>query len=316
MSWTSIPLEFAAAPLTVILGAYALLAVLLHVCQRRLIYRPDPRRRSPEDAGLAGVETLAIETPDGETVLAWYAGAEPGRPTILYFHGNRGWVELRAERMAEFKSRGFGVMMPSYRGYGGSSGRPSELSNVDDAKTAYGELLARGVKPSNIVVFGESLGTGIATQLATQRPIAGLVLDSPYTSMTDVGALRYPWLPVSWLLVDRYETLRHIPGVKAPVLVLHGANDRLIPAVMGRAVHAAAPDPKALAIFDGAGHLDHSDQGSFYVVADFIEELPKLAEQAPSRVNVARPAVVADADPGTERKRPEAVPQAFVVAKV
>lgn len=316
MTWTSIPLELAVAPLVVVLGVYALLAALLYVCQRRLIYRPDPRRRSPEDAGLAGVETLAIETPDGETVLAWFAGAEPGRPTILYFHGNRGWVELRAERMAELKSRGFGVMMPSYRGYGGSSGRPSETSNVADAKAVYGELLARGVKPSNIVVFGESLGTGIATQLATQRPIAGLILDSPYTSMSDVGALRYPWLPVSWLLVDRYETLRHIARIKAPVLVLHGAADRLIPAKMGRAVHAAAPDPKALAIFDGAGHLDHADQGSFDVVDDFIEELPKLFEHAALLANVASPAVAAGTDPGTERKRPEAVPQAFVVAKV
>lgn len=291
--------------------AYLLLALAIVLLQRKLIYRPDVRRTTPEASGFAGVDEWTIDTPDGASLVAWYAHPEPGRPTVLYFHGNAGWIELRNDRLAELKSRGFGVLMPCYRGYGGSTGRPSESANIADAKIVFGCLLARGCRPSNIIIFGESLGTGIAVQLAASRPCAGVVLDSPYTSMIDIARLRYPWLPVSWLLQDRYETLTHLPGVRAPTLVIHGGADKLVPVSMGRAVHRAAAEPKALAVFAHAGHLNHLAAGSFSLVSAWIDTLP-----ATPRASEPRP--LAKAVPALARTatRPEAVPQAYVVSKV
>ncbi|MBX9925284.1 MAG: alpha/beta hydrolase [Hyphomicrobiaceae bacterium] len=290
---------------------YLLLALAIVLLQRKLIYRPDQRFVTPEGRGAAGVETWTLDTPDGETIVAWYVAAEPGQPTVLYFHGNRGWIELRDERLAELKSRGIGVLMPSYRSYGGSTGRPTEAANIADAKLAFGALLARGIGPDNIVIFGESLGTGIAVQLATLRPAAALILDSPYTSMVEVARLRYPWLPVGALMRDRYESLRHLRAVTAPILVLHGGADRLVPVCMGQAVFTAAPEPKSLLVFEGAGHLDHASAGSFDAIAAFIGGLPQMTS-----TGWVRPAAWMDLGRSLKAKRPEAVPQAYVVAKV
>ena len=260
-------------------AGYLLLAALVTMFQRRLIYNPDPRRTSPGLCGLPTVREVTIEPPDGERLAAWYAPAAPGRPTVLYFHGNAGWIELRADRMADLSARGLGVLMPSYRGFGGSSGFPSEAANVADARAVYDWLRLQDVAPADIVLFGESLGTGIATQLAGAKISAGLVLDSPYTSMAELGARDYPWLPVRHLLWDKYETIRHIRRVTEPVLVIHGESDRRVPASMGHTVHAAAIGLKQIVTYPGAGHLDHRRFGSFDDVARWIAALP--ARQRP-----------------------------------
>lgn len=271
MSWFDIGTTF----LTGIAAGYLVLAALVTICQRRLIYNPDPRRTTPTGSGLSGVSVSTIPTPDGAEIVAWYAPPAPGHPTILYFHGNAGWIELRADRMADLMRRGVGVLMPSYRGYGGSSGKPSEAANVADAQLAYDWLREQGTGPREIILFGESLGTGVATQLAVNRVCGGLVLDSPYTSMADLGARDYPWLPVRSLLWDRYETARHIKGVRAPVLVIHGADDTLVPARMGQAVYEAANGPKQIVIYPGATHLDHRRLGSFDDLARWVMTLPE-----------------------------------------
>ena len=255
-------------------GGYVLLAALVTAYQRQLIYRPDTRRATPAGCGLSGVTVAAIPTPDGAELVAWFAPAAPGRPTILYFHGNAGWIELRADRMADLTRRGFGVLMPSYRGYGGSSGKPSELANVADAQLVYDWLREQGIAARDIIVFGESLGTGVAAQLAASRVAAGLVLDSPYTSMADLGANDYPWLPVRYLLWDKYETARHIRLVRTPLLVIHGEADIRVPAAMGQAVYEAANSPKQIVVYPGAAHLDHRRLGSFDDVARWVMALP------------------------------------------
>ena len=267
-------------------AGYLLLAALVTVFQRRLIYNPDRRRTSPEHCGLAGVREVSVATHDSERLVAWYAAAAPGRPTILYFHGNAGWIELRADRMMDLKRRGFGVLMPFYRGYGGSTGSSSEPANIADARTVYDWLSAQGVGPADIVLFGESLGTGIATQLAGARVSAGLVLDSPYTSMADLGARDYPWLPVRYLLWDKYETVRHIKRVSEPVLVIHGEADARVPVSMGRAAYAAAVGLKQIITYPGAGHLDHRRIGSFDDVARWIAALPSLQRSAARPANL------------------------------
>jgi len=252
---------------------YAVVALAAFFGQRALMYVPDRRYITPAQIQLAGVEEVVLKTADGERVLAWHGKARPGEPTILYFHGNAGSLANRSERIGKYLARGRGMFMMTYRGYGGSSGRPSERANVADALLAYDTLVASGVPADDIVVYGESIGTGVAVQVAAQRRVAGVILDAPYTSIVDVAALAYPYLPVRPFLLDRYETMTHLPRVTAPMLVIHGERDTIIPVAMGRAVAAAAKGPARLVTFPLAGHVDHHLYGSFEAVQDWLDDL-------------------------------------------
>jgi hypothetical protein len=172
-----------------------------------------------------------------------------------------------------FLARGYGVLFMSYRGYSGSSGSPSERANVADAKLAYEILRKEGVAPDEIIVYGESLGSGVAVQVAAEKDVAGLVLDAPYTSIVDVAAVSYPFLPVRPFIFDRYETMRFLPRVTAPLLVMHGEEDRVIPVAMGKAVYAAANAPKEIVTFPHAGHSDHHLYGSYDELFRWVEAL-------------------------------------------
>ncbi len=260
-------------------AVYAVVAVAAFVLQRRLMYFPDPERVSPASFNLPGVVERVIDTPDGAQLISWYAPAAPGRPTLLYFHGNAGNLASRSERVRRHVQRGYGVLFMSYRSYGGSTGTPSEHANVADALLAYQALIEDGVDPDDIIVYGESLGSGVAVQVAAQVEVGGLVLDAPYTSIVDVAALEYPYLPVRPFMLDRYETMRFLPKVKAPLLVLHGEDDRVIPVEMGKAVYAAANPPKEIATFTRAGHSDHHLYGSYEEVFRWIEALRARAHR-------------------------------------
>jgi uncharacterized protein len=236
--------------------AYGALLAAAFFGQRKLMYFPDRERVSPRSVGLMQVEDLEIAAPDGARVMAWHGRAKAGQPTLLYFHGNGGSLADRAPRIERFMGEGWGVFMMTYRGYGGSTGSPTEVDNVADAKRAYDLLVARGCDPGTIFIYGESLGTGIAVQLAVEKAAAGLILDAPYTSTVAVAALRFPFLPVGRFLLDRYESARRIGGVTMPVLVLHGALDGVIPVVMGREMARLASEPKRYVEFPKGGHSD------------------------------------------------------------
>lgn len=268
-----------------LLGAAIVLGFLIVAgaawLERHLLYFPDTRRVPPSEAGLPGVEEHVLRTTGGAEVIAWWGRARPGQPTLLYFHGNGGALTGRADRIALYLARGQGMFMMTYRGYGGSSGSPSEAANVADAKLAYDTLVDRGVPPGDIVLYGESLGSGVAAQVAATRPAAGLVLDAPYTSIVDVGARAYLFLPARLLMRDRYETMRVIGAIRAPLLVIHGDRDEVIPVDMGRQVFAAAPEPKEIVILKGAGHDNHHDFGSFEAVQAWIARLRQLRVPGP-----------------------------------
>jgi len=266
-------------------AVYAVIGVAAFVLQRRLMYFPDPQRVSPASYNLPGVGERIIDTPDGARLISWYAKAASHQPTILYFHGNAGNLANRSERVRRYVTRGYGVLFLSYRGYGGSTGTPSERANVADAKRAYDTLIADGIAPDDIIVYGESLGSGVAVQLAADNDIGGLILDAPYTTIVDVAALAYPYLPVRPFMLDRYETMRYLPRVKTPLLVLHGEDDRVIPLDMGKAVYGAANAPKEIATFPGAGHSDHHLYGSYDEMFRWIEDLRRADErlQTPRR---------------------------------
>src|SRR5262249_43046729 len=159
---------------------YAAIALAAYLGQRKLMYFPDRARTLPTEVGLAGVAERTIETPDGERVVAWYGRARPGQPTLLYFHGNGGSLAVRAPRIARFMDEGWGVYMMTYRGYGGSTGSPSEAANIADARLAYHDLVKEDVLPRSIVAYGESLGSGIAVRIAAELPVGAVILDAPY----------------------------------------------------------------------------------------------------------------------------------------
>ena len=258
--------------IVVALALYAMAVVVMYAAQRRFIYFPEPGRTSPAAAGVPDVSERIIATPDGEKVVAWYGKAQRGQPTLLYFQGNGGTLELRSETISRYLARGRGMFMMSYRGFSGSTGAPSEAANVADAKLAYDTLIKDGVSPDDIILYGESLGTGVAIQVAREKMVAGVILDSPYTSILELASQYYPWLPVSLLLEDRYESIRYIRDVHVPIFILHGEADDVVPVEMGRRLFAAANEPKELKTIPGGGHVIH-DGPTSEIVNRWIDRL-------------------------------------------
>jgi uncharacterized protein len=263
--------------LATLCAVFVLVVVAAWLGQRRLLYFPDTRRIAPGDVGLRKVTEHEIAAPDGTFTIAWWARAAASQPTIVYFHGNAAGLAAREPRVTRVAAEGWGMYMMSYRGFSGAPGSPTEADNVADAIRALDWLEAQGVRRHSVVLYGESLGTGVATQVAVARPgIRGLVLDAPYTSAVDVGKRRYPFLPVEWAMRDRYETKRFIGRVTSPVLILHGARDAVIPVEMGREVARLANEPKRYIEFPNGGHLDLFINGNdgFAQLKAWIEALP------------------------------------------
>jgi fermentation-respiration switch protein FrsA (DUF1100 family) len=238
----------------VLVGGYAAVMLAMFTFQRNLQYFPQNKGLTPSAVGLAGVEEATIATPDGEEIAAWFAPARPGQQTILFFHGNGGEVADRYERMSFYQSQGFGALFVSYRGFGKSTGSMSEQGLITDAVAAHAWLVGQGVAPEAIVVVGESLGTGVAVQLAARRPVAAVALEAPFTAAVDVAARHYWWLPVRLLMKDKFRSRDCITMLKMPLLVQHGDRDGIIPVDQGRGLFQAANDPKQLVIVPGEGH--------------------------------------------------------------
>lgn len=250
-------------------GLYLAAGIALYAGQRRLMYPADPARVAPASLGL-DVAEIELATLDGERLVAWHASAAAGKPTLLYFHGNGGNLADRHDRVRLYRGEGYGLLMVAYRSYSGSTGRPSETANVADARLAYRWLQDQGVRPDEIVLYGESLGTGVAVQVAAAEPVKGMILDAPYTSIADVAQRQYPWIWVRPFVADSYVSIDVIGKVRVPLLVLHGARDRIVPPDMGQALFDAANEPKRIVVFPEAGHLYHTEFGSFDVIREFI----------------------------------------------
>ncbi len=252
---------------------YAALIGYIYAFQRTLQYHPDPAMRSPESVGLDGFDTIALKSPDGESIIAWHKPAAMGRPTILYFHGNAGSISTRPRKIGYFGSTDYGMLAVSYRGYGGSTGSPSEPGLVADAETAYRWLTANGVAADQILVLGESLGSGVAVQLAAKYPVRALALEAPYSNAVDIGAARYWYLPVRFLMHDQFRSSDHIAMVKAPLLVTHGVDDRLIPIEQGRKLFALAHEPKTFVEVPGGGHEIIGEEATWMMERAFFERV-------------------------------------------
>ncbi len=253
---------------------YGLIITVIFLMQRRILFLPDSTAPDLARAGVAGVRAITVTTTDGLSLLAWYMPpVRPDGPVVLYLHGNAGHIGHRAYRLGPFHRLGWGALLLEYRGYGGNAGRPSEAGLLTDARAGLSALVAMGFPPSQILLWGESLGTGLAVRLAVEQPVRALLLEAPFTSITRIAQSRFPFVPVRWLLLDRFDSLRIIGGVRAPVLVMHGARDRIVPIAMGRAIYAAAPEPKELWIAPHFGHVDLIEGGATEAAAHFVARL-------------------------------------------
>lgn len=254
----------------VVLAGYAALCAFMYFAQRGLMYFPDRTRTVPADAGLPEAQEEKLATADGETIIVWHiAPRDEKKPTIVYFHGNGGALNLRAQRFARLALEGFGVVGVSYRGYGGSSGSPTEEGLIADGVAAY-EFAAKLYSPARVVLWGESLGTGIAVAVASEAPVAKLVLETPFTSAAEVGASVYPFLPVRLLMKDQFRSDLRIRNVKASVLILHGEKDSVVPIRFGERLYEMIAAEKKFARFPGGEHYDLDRHGGLKAAMEFL----------------------------------------------
>lgn len=254
-----------------VLTAYAVLVGGLYALQRHLLYFPFGGRPELGSLAVLGVREVRLRTADGLSLLSWYLPARERRPVIVYFHGNGGHIGYRAERLRRFAQYGFGTLMVEYRGYGGNPGSPSELGLHTDAAAALAFLIGCGIEPDRWVLYGESLGSGVVVPLAARNNVAALILEAPFTSVAEVAQYHYSFIPAAALVWDHFDSLSSIAQVRAPILVLHGERDRVVPMRFGRALFEAAPEPKEFWFAREAGHDDLAQFGALEAVRSFIE---------------------------------------------
>lgn len=250
---------------SVVLVALTLMLSIIWALQRALIYFPSSDVPAPADLGLSAVETVTFDTTDGLRLHGWFFGviaaSSSPRVTVLVFNGNAGNRAHRALFAQALLRHGLQVLLFDYRGFGGNPGSPTEQGLTRDSRAARAYLLSRpDVDAARMVYFGESLGTAVAVDLAAQHAPAALVLRSPFTSLADVGGHHYRVLPVRLLLRDRFSAIDRIPQVRAPLLVIAGERDRIVPLQFSRQLYEAASSPKTLLVVAGA---DHNDEALF-----------------------------------------------------
>lgn len=236
--------------------AYLISLLFLYISQRSFIYKN--YKKDLEDAKYYGYEakTIQITTKDNITITSWYKKAKNNLPTMIYFHGNSGNLSNQVKKLKKFSSLGIGVLAISWRGFGTSSGSPSEKGLYLDGRAAVDYLLSQNISSKDIFLYGISLGTGIAVQIATEYPVMAVILESPYTSMTTLAKKRYPIFPIKSLLKDNFKTIDKISSIKSPLLIFHGYLDKTIPIEHSFKLLKIAKKPKKSFFFKQSHHDD------------------------------------------------------------
>jgi uncharacterized protein len=246
---------------------------VMYFAQRSLMYLPDIARVSPAAAGLPRAEEITLTTADSERLVVWHVAPRTDSPVIFYFQGNGGNLRHRANRFDRLVQDGFGMVAVSYRGFGGSTGSPSETGLLLDAAAAYAfctELYAA----ERIAVWGESLGTGVAVALASKQLVGRLILEAPFTSAVEIAGLSYPLIPVSLLMKDQFRSDARIGAITVPTLVLHGERDRVVPIAFGERLYSAIRAPKRFVRFADGEHEGLDVHGAIAAVREFLAAAP------------------------------------------
>jgi len=276
--------------------AYILICLFMWAFQRNLIYVPTKHIAAPEAYGLNDFESLRLTSEDGTHVLAWYHKASDGYPTIIYYHGNGGNLAGRKNYFRQLADAGFGVLGLDYRGYGTSEGSPTEMGLYQDARATMDYAIKTlSLARNQIIIYGESLGTGVAVEIASEYRSGGLILQSPFTSMEEVAKYTYPWLPVHCLLKDRFDSIVKIANVHVPLLLFHGQRDKVVPIEEGKTLFDYASKPKEAIYYPKNGHEDFDTQiltdalvafcNKYNLIHAISEEIPLQKEQSRSISN-------------------------------
>lgn len=250
-------------PLPLLLGTLVLPTPVSAALERMFLYFPDRELvMTPADIGLE-YDDVRFTAADGTQLHGWYLQGEPGRPLVVFCHGNAGNISHRVDNLRLLRQLGLSIFIFDYRGYGQSDGQASEAGTYSDGRGALDWLKGKGWTPERMIFFGRSVGAGVILQLALERPPAGLVLESPFTSIKGMGRHHYPflWLLAGWALEARYDNLAKISQLKTPLLIFHGEQDEIVPLQMGRELFEKAPQPKQLYAIPRAGHNDTYDVG-------------------------------------------------------
>ena len=261
--------------ITTILGgvtaSYLMLVGGMAIGQRGMIYFPSDPGTAPEQAGVPEMSPVPVSTADGLEIHGWYAPPrQPGAALVVLFHGNTGHLSHRATKARLFLDLGFGVFLVGYRGYGSNPGSPSEQGLYADSRAVLNWLLSNGTDVNRICLYGESLGTGVAVQMATEYPVGTVILEAPFTRLPDLAPpILIPPLP-DWLMVDHYDSQAKISSLQAPLLIMHGDCDTTVPSFMGRSLFKAALTEKESLFVAAAGHNDLWNYGGGTVAADFM----------------------------------------------
>ena len=259
---------------------YLYLCVTYAIHQREYQYTLGGTRSTPETAAAAGFTEVKIATADGERLDGWWRPPPATeRGVVLFLHGTPGTVPDQVWRLDQLKHSGLGILAIDWRGYGGSTGNPTELGLRADARAGF-DFIRAAAPQSKIAVFGESLGTGPAVALARDRPVAGVLLNAPYASVRRLFELRGLPIPYRWLMRDPFDSEALVGGVTAPLLILHGTDDPAIPVAEGHRLYDAAHELKMIFIADGAGHLDAWEGGGERLALEALARWTTPAELA------------------------------------
>ncbi len=257
-----------------ILGLITYLIVLayIYLFQRNLLYHPSVNGYQGNEIKF-DYEEIFIRNKEGIKLKAWLHEKDLiNKKTIIFFHGNAGNLNNRNYKLNELSKLDINFLIVAYRGFSGNQGKPSEHGLYEDARSALNFLKIKGVKEKNLIVYGESLGTAIAIETGQNKELAGIILESPFTSMVELAQKYYPFLPVKFLLKDKYETVKKLPNINSPLLVLHGRLDTIVPFAMGVELFKKANKPKFKYFVDNDDHMMRYDPKLLNEIKKFISD--------------------------------------------
>jgi len=258
---------------TIVIACYLLVVIFVFFYQRNLLYHPFENNYNTEEANFS-YEEIFIPTSDGKKLKAWFHKKDlKKKKTLLFFHGNAGNLTNRIYKLNLIKDLDINFLIVAYRGFSGNEGKPTEEGLYQDARDTISWLNQQEIEDKQIVIYGESLGTGVSAEVAQNKKFAGIILESPFTSMVEAGKHYYFYLPVSLLLKDRYETIKKLKNIKIPILVMHGERDRIVPFHMGLEVFSEANEPKYSYFPKNDDHMMEYNKNLLDVLNKFLKSI-------------------------------------------
>ena len=252
---------------------YFLVLVYLYFFQRNLMYHPNENNYSNDELKV-NVEKIKVITKDGIDLLGWYHEKNLKEfKTLLFFHGNAGSLENRIHKLNRFGEMKINFLIIAWRGFSGNKGKPSEKGLYEDGQSAIQWLLEKGLNEKDIIIYGESLGTGIATHLSQNKDFAGVILETPFTSMVDAAKTFYPYIPVNLLLKDKFKNEDKVKNINSPILIMHGEADQIVPFAMGKRIFEVANEPKFSHFTKHDNHMMEYDENLLKALNSFLKSL-------------------------------------------